>query len=77
MVIPVEMNRGLVDGGNENFKIGTGHVLPSPIPVPRACIYFYIILWMRESGRELVLGHNYPEIYLLTANLCNLLELYF
>lgn len=50
--------------------------LPIP-PPPQACIYFCIILWMRESGHELVLGHNYPEIYLLTANLCNLLELYF
>lgn len=48
-----------------------------PTPAPQACIYFCIILWMRESGHELVLGHNYPEIYLLTANLCNLLELYF
>lgn len=48
-----------------------------PTPPSQACIYFCIILWMRESGRELVLGHNYPEIYLLTANLCNLLELYF
>lgn len=45
--------------------------------MPPACIYFCIILWMRESGHELVLGHNYPEIYLLTANLYNLLELYF
>lgn len=65
----------MVDGVR-HFRMEPG--MPPHLPTqPQACIYFCIILWMRESGHELVLGHNYPEIYLLTANLCNLLELYF